>query len=266
MTLLVIGNAAVDRVLRVDALPRAGESVLASAATMRPGGKGFNQAASAGRSGAATRFLTVMGDDADGAFMMAAFAEERFTVETLSYRGPTDTSTILVGPGGDNIVVTTCGAADSFPADEAMAAAETLRSDSVLLMQGNLPGNLTADALSVARQRGARTVLNPSPARPGYERALEVADVLIVNQLEREALDRRRGQIILETLGAEGARLETDDGVIFRPARPVQTDDTTGAGDAFAGAFCAALVQGEDADSAAGHAMAAAASWLSRAV
>jgi ribokinase len=264
MALLVIGNAAVDRVLRVDALPRPGESVLAAPGATRPGGKGFNQAVAAARAGAETRFLTVLGTDADALFLEAALSSAGLSVEAIRRDGPTDASMILVAPDGENVIATTCAAADAMPAETAIAAAEALGPGDLLLMQGNLDGALTAQALAAARRRGARAALNPSPARPGYERAIAEADVLIVNELERERIAPGPTQLTLTTLGARGVRIESADGPAFAPAVAVEADDTTGAGDAFAGAFCAALALGCAAPEAAERAVAAAASWLGR--
>ena len=48
-TIHVVGSMMIDRVVRVRAVPRAGETVAAASAAVHPGGKGANQAAAAAR-------------------------------------------------------------------------------------------------------------------------------------------------------------------------------------------------------------------------
>ena len=59
----VVGSVNMDLSLRVDALPRPGETVLAASLTYAPGGKGGNQAVAAARAGARVQFVGAVGDD-----------------------------------------------------------------------------------------------------------------------------------------------------------------------------------------------------------
>ena len=62
---VVLGSANADLMLRVDRLPGAGETVLATGSSRLPGGKGANQAVAATRAGASTTLIAAIGDDAD---------------------------------------------------------------------------------------------------------------------------------------------------------------------------------------------------------
>lgn len=123
MRLLVIGNAALDRCCRVARLPRQGESVLAAPATAEPGGKGLNQAVMAARTGAAVTLLAMLGSDDAGARLCRHLRAEGLDgTFLLEHKGPSDESIVLVGPSGDNLIVSTHAAAN---APEAAALPDT---------------------------------------------------------------------------------------------------------------------------------------------
>ena len=75
-----------------------------------------------------------------------------------------------------------------------------------------------------AREAGARTLLDPAPAR--------------------ELPDELYPYINIITLGKQGAVLVEKDKTAYFPARQVTAVDTTGAGDCFSGALMAALADG----------------------
>ncbi|MGH2586066.1 MAG: PfkB family carbohydrate kinase, partial [Dehalococcoidia bacterium] len=93
---------------------------------------------------------------------------------------------------------------------------------------------------------------------------LAAADVLVANETEAAALTGqsvatveeavgvaarlrvRSEQTVVITLGESGAVLVNADGALHRPAYAVPVRDTTGAGDAFCGAFAVRLVETGD--------------------
>jgi ribokinase len=264
--LLVIGNAAVDRCYRVDRLPREGESVLAAAATVEPGGKGLNQAVMAARTGAEVTLLAMLGSDAAGAMLRRHLGAEGLNGPwLLEHPGPSDESIVLVGPSGDNLIVTTHAAAASLPPTAAGAAISTLAPGDGLLMQGNLDERMTIDCLAAARARGARTLFNSSPLRPGTATALADVDILVANATEAAALAGNVVPVSITTLGAAGARLTTAAGSRLVPAPAITAVDTTGAGDVLAGVLAGRLILGDALDTALGIAVRAASAKVGRA-
>lgn len=265
MTLLVAGNIAVDKFYAVDRLPAEGESVLAGEGAVEPGGKGFNQAAIAARCGASVRFMTVIGDDADAAMLGEALAQEGLDGPLALRRpGPSDRSLVLVDPAGRNMVITTAAAVAALPRAALLAAAGALGPGDGFLMQGNADPTLTAEALTLARARGARAILNPSPLRPGLDAAAAAADVLILNEGEAAATPSDAALRVV-TLGARGARLESGGRSVTVPAPPAAARDTTGAGDVLAGVFAARLLAGDAPAEALARAVRAASAKVSRA-
>jgi ribokinase len=100
--------------------------------------------------------------------------------------------------------------------------------------------------------------LNPAPAREDLpDELFRLSDVICPNESEtelltgmpageeaaRELLARGVGAVAL-TLGEDGCLLVDGDSVTEVPVEPVRAVDTTGAGDAFVGAFATFLAAG----------------------
>ena len=125
-----------------------------------------------------------------------------------------------------------------------------------------IPQRVTAAAFRAARELGAVTILNPAPAAALDEGLLDGADWLIPNETEFARLagiDRldpsddsalvsfARGirPRLVVTLGSRGAAVVSESGSVERvAAQAVKAVDTTGAGDAFVGAFAFGLAAG----------------------
>ena len=84
-------------------------------------------------------------------------------------------------------------------------------------------------------------VLNPAPVAEGVERLLALADVVVANEGEAEALGLRPDGDVVVTLGDDGVRVR---GQVL-PAYPATVRDH-GAGDAFVGGLAVALSEGAD--------------------
>ena len=94
----VIGNAVLDLSYEVPALPRSGETILASAPKIDIGGKGLNQAIVSHRAGSLVRLAAVIGNDAHGKLIEKQIMEDGMQVADLIIRdGPSDHSIIYVG-------------------------------------------------------------------------------------------------------------------------------------------------------------------------
>lgn len=266
MKLLVIGNATIDRFYRVDRLPLEGESVLARRQAGQPGGKGLNQAVMAARSGAATALLTMLGSDAAAEDLRAFLADEGLPERwLLRHDGESDESLVVIGPAGENLIVTTRSAVSALPRPAVVAALDALEPESLVLLQGNLDVALTTDALARAKALGHRTLLNPSPVQPGLAASLPSIDILIVNAQEAEAFAGLPVPVRITTLGAAGIRLEGPNGSQSIAAPEAKVVDTTGAGDVVAGVLAGRLALGEPLEQALMLAAAAASLKVGRA-
>ncbi|GAB6195965.1 ribokinase [Lysobacter xanthus] len=275
-TVVVVGSFNVDHVWTPDALPVPGETRSGGYAS-GPGGKGFNQAVAAARSGVATRFVCALGDDAGGTYARALAVADGIDLRDAVGDAPTGAAGIFVDGQGRNSIVVAPGANGLLDASHVAHAFAEGTAPSVVLAQLETPDAAATAAFEAGTAHGALAILNPAPAdaRPP-EALLGRVDVLTPNETEFAALVQARlgdaldpavvaaapeaslhalcrrllpcGTVIV-TLGAAGvfvshadARLRGDARPAYRlPACAVSPVDTTGAGDAFNGALAASI-------------------------
>jgi ribokinase len=249
-SLAVVGSANLDLVARVERLPRPGETVTDAELARVPGGKGANQAVAAAQLGAETSFYGCVGAD--------DFAEEALSglreagVELQLGRGDqTGIALIIVDSTGENQIVVVPGA---------NAELEPVRPGGNVLCQLEIP----VGVVSAAAESADFFCLNAAPAKPVPEELIELADLVVVNRYELEALPRRPRLVAL-TLGKEGAvLLDGGEEVARAEPPPVKAVDGTAAGDAFTACLVVSHLEGLNWDEALRRACAAGAIAASR--
>ena len=262
--IVVIGALVYDMVFAVPDWVQPNRAVHASSLTLSPGGKGLNQAAAASRLGAeAVRLVGCVGDDIFGAEMVAALRGAGVDTAHIEVHPAARTSiaAIIVREQLPGFI----GAPDAsrrVSQAQIHQALADLGPGDVLLVGFEVPQPLVAYALQLGRAAGATTVVNPAPFFTRQTFVIDylpLVDLLIPNMLEaqllmdsetddadqlaRGLLQQGVGRVVL-TLGEAGSILYAGDGKLAQPAYPVAAIDTTGASDAFAGAFCLGLAQG----------------------
>jgi ribokinase len=283
--LIVLGSANTDYTVLVDRHPLPGESLMGGELVIATGGKGANQALAAARAGAMPVFLGSVGDDGNGRAMLDALGSGGVDVSSVSVvdDAPTGIALITVSRDGENTIVVAAGANARVHAHEVEAGIRAVAgAGTVLLAQLEIPLPAVRTATETIDELGGRTVLNLSPSREVPDALLALCDPLIVNEAEAHdltgltistpdeasaaaatLLDRCRSVII--TLGGDGAVFAAPGASGHRPAPRVTVVDTTGAGDAFAGAVAAELADGGDLTAAVERGVAAGAAavqWL----
>jgi ribokinase len=258
VSILVVGNAVVDRIYRVPRLPSPGETLLAGMADRQFGGKGLNQAIAAARIGADVRLLAALGDDAEGDAISAFVADEPLGAELVRLPGRSDESLILVAEDGENVIVSTAARAQALPAAAIARSLAALRTGDLLLVQGNLTVATMRDLLREGGRRGLRRVANASPLTPRWADLLPEVDLLVVNAVEAEQLDISRAGAAVVTAGAGGATLIEGSRIVRIEAPRVAASDTTGAGDVLCGVLAAMHDRGMPLPEALGVAVRAA--------
>lgn len=264
MTIHVVGNVCVDTSFRLERLPQPGETLNALEVGEGPGGKGANQAAAAGRTGADVMLWAPVGRDAASVWIEGVIAAEIPALRLTRLDLACDRSVIMVDRSGENVIVTAAACADAFDPLAMSALRETWAPGDMLLMQGNLRPEVTTACLRAAREVRLFTVLNPSPL-PAEPLDLAAVSLIVVNRPEADALTGKAdpeqaaralvaagaGSAIV-TLGAEGALLLDAASAVRRlPAREVAAIDASGAGDCFAGTLAGLLAQGASLSTAA---------------
>jgi len=261
-----------------------GETLMASAFSISPGGKGSNAAVAAARQGARVALIARIGDDDFGRMGLDLWRAEGIATGHVE-QAPGERSgvaQILVYDDGDNSIAVHPGAGAGLGARHALAAQALLAGCRVVMASCEVPLEATADAFRLGRQGGALTLLNPAPARPLPQELLALVDVLTPNESELAALagpahgaseDAAARHLlaggtgaVLVTRGAAGCRLyRPGQAPVALAGRRMPVRDTIGAGDTFTGALAAALARGLALEGAMQWANAAAALSVTRA-
>lgn len=247
---VVIGSLNIDLVTQVERHPKPGETLTGSDLARVAGGKGANQAVSAAATGVPVAMVGHVGDDEGGRAYRERLERLGIDVElvVLDPDRPTGHALIVVSADGENSIVIAPGAnaSDLWP-DTLQRALDGLSSDDVVLLQQEIPHDVTVAAIRGAHGKGARVVINMAPFAALSDDIIALVDPVIVN--EHEALQLADAGLVpastVTTFGAQGVAWdgEQSPGVEVPGDRVV---DTTGAGDAFCGALCAALARGAD--------------------
>lgn len=279
--IVVVGSFNTDLTAYMERMPRPGETVHGHKFVVGPGGKGSNQAVAAARLGAQVTFVGRVGQDVFSEIALRTWKQEGINTDFVirDAENSTGVAPIFVDNSGENSIVVVLGANLAVSQVDVDAAAEIIAQADVVVTQLEINYDATGYALKVAKDRGARTILNPAPAGQVSRDVLALADFITPNETELEVLVGRPGapveeaarsllttdnQTVIVTLGAQGAQSIRKDGSTLVPAFKVDVVDTTGAGDAFNGGLAVALAEGQNLRDAIAFANATAALCVTR--
>lgn len=267
----VVGSNMVDLVTYTDRMPAAGETLAAPSFAMGPGGKGANQAVAAAKLGGDVLLVSRVGDDLFGGNTIKNFQDVGIDARhVLAVPGtPSGVAPIFVEPSGENRILIIKGANDHLLPADVDAAAEDLKTCSLILLQLEIPLETVYHTIAWAAREGIEVLLNPAPAVPELDVSRILAATFVVpNQTEltiltglpaetreqAEAAARtlvaRGVKTVIVTLGSDGALLVSDGPALHVPSIKVKPHDTSGAGDAFIGAFAQHYVASHDVPAA----------------
>ena len=264
MTVVVLGSINMDLTTYVPRLPAPGETLFGTSFITVPGGKGFNQAAAAGRLGAKTHFVGRVGDDAFGSGVLELVAAEPVDVSgvAIDKQHGTGLAVISVDAQAENAIIVISGANMAHDESEVARCAAVLQNAQVLMLQMESPLAASLAAAKAAREQGAIVVFDPAPAKPLPDEAYQLCQVMTPNELETEvlvgfrptnvdeakqaadALQARGLATAVIKLGGQGVYYQTAENNGFVPPFSVETIDTVAAGDAFNGGLAVALGEG----------------------
>ncbi len=277
--ILVIGSSNTDMIIRLDRIPRPGETILGGAFSTAAGGKGANQAVGAARAGGEITFIARVGRDMFGDQAVAGFVKDGINVEHIvrDDAAPSGVALIFVAKDGENSIAVASGANGALAPADINKARKLFEAANLLVMQLETPLATVQAAAELAAKAGVRVILNPAPARPLPATLLKRVSILTPNETEAELLTgikvtdiasaakaaaklHKLGvATIIITLGARGAFVSAATGQQLVPGFKVQAVDTTAAGDIFNGALAVALAEGKPLADAVRFANAAAA-------
>jgi sulfofructose kinase len=270
--IICVGHAALDRIYRIEAFPPEPTKVRALEHIESGGGMAANAAAAVARLGGKAELWSRIGDDNAGASIRAGLKAERVDVRYVqSFEGArSSTSAIIVDDNGDRLIV---GQRDAgMPSGTSWLPLERVKEADVVLGDLRwLEGLRTVFAR--ARKEGVPTVLDGDlGAREALGGLLKLTDYAIFSApalrefAPGDSDDERLGYVLSRgplhagvTLGEGGYRWREQQANGHVVAFDVSATDTTGAGDAFHGAFALMVAEGRPAAESARLAAAVAA-------
>ena len=261
---VVLGGINMDLVTYSDRFPGAGETIAGERFLTYAGGKGANQAVAAARMGARTAMVGRVGGDIFGLQLVDGLRSEGIDVSWVSVAQGESSgiASICIDRTGQNRIIQVLGANSACGGEQASAVASALLGAHTLMLQLEVPPEVSLSAAREARAAGKTVILDPGPVRAMPPALLRYCNIVTPNETEAEAIvdfpvnnrdtaaraaealmSRGVGAAVVK-LGAQGAFYASAEASGFQPAFSVRAVDTVAAGDAFNGSLAVCLAEG----------------------
>ena len=262
----VIGSYNTDLTVTSPHLPQNGESIIGTALEYNPGGKGSNQAVAAHKAGADVTLLAKLGHDSLANVGLNLYKSIGLDTCHLAYDDKNNTGTAIIevdGQSGENRIIVIPGSNMNITEDDIETVSESIKNADILLLQHEINPDAIRTAVKLAKEYGTKIVLNPAPYSDLVLDLIKDVDYITPNETEASFITgikvdgandapaaadkmlKMGAKNVIITLGSQGSYYKGEHGEIILPTRKVKRVDTTGAGDAYNGAFCCAVAEGK---------------------
>ena len=263
-SICIFGVFVADLCFIGSSIPEKGQTILGNNHIVGPGGKGSNQAIASGRLGGNVNFITKIGRDQNADMALSLYKEIGINTESIIQddNNLTGVAGIMINEKtGENAINVVPGAAGSLVNQDIDNNLKIIEKSEIFLTQLETPYKVTSYALKKAKETGSITIFNPAPASDIRKEDFKFIDYFTPNETEasyylKEKVESKteienaaksflkKGiKNIIITLGSKGVYFANSDESYFIEAFKLKNKvlDTTGAGDAFNGAFAYAL-------------------------
>ena len=281
---LVIGSLNMDMTVKVEELPKLGETIFGDDFYESCGGKGANQAVAISKLGMETEMIGMVGKDSQGEKLIQNLNKYGIKSENIIKSDDlTGRAIITVDKKGDNNIIVIPGSNFKITKEHIQAKQDVIASSDVVILQNEIPSETVEFSLLKAKELGKITIFNPAPARKLSGEVFKNTDYLILNETEMEeifeikfndeeytekiSIKKKEYGIknIILTLGDKGSILFSEDNNIKKyDVYKVKAVDTTAAGDSFIGAFTMKICEIGNPDEAIKYATAVSAIVVTR--
>lgn len=255
-SICVVGSSNMDLLSKVPRLPKLGETLIGHHFYIGFGGKGANQAVMAARLKAQVTMVTKLGNDIFGKETIKNYENNNINTKYVYFCDESSgVAPIFVDDEGNNFIVIVPGANWKLSPDEVAASSEVIEKSDSIVCQLEIPLESSFEAFKIAKIHNVITIFNPAPARLLPDDFYRIVDIIIPNEVEASLLSgieiktiddaksaaefflKKGAKYSIITLGKSGSLIF--DGNTYTHIKPlsVKAIDSTGAGDAFIGAF-----------------------------
>jgi ribokinase len=283
-TITVIGSSNVDMIMKMEKLPRLGETVTDAEFFQVYGGKGANTAVGAARAGGKVNFVNCVGDDIFSDPMVENFRKDGINTDFVFKENgiSSGTALVMIGGKGDNYLSVAPGANYRLTSAYIDKAVKVVKEADIILIQNEIPAETIKYIIDKAYSMGKKIMYNFAPAKPIFDIEWEKVSYLVVNETEAEFLSGQKVESdeeikaaaallagkgasnVIITLGERGSYVHSGDLKMLLPAFKVEATDTTAAGDIYCGSLAVALTEGKSLREAVSFAGAASAISVTR--
>jgi len=251
----VLGSLNNDLVIYVDKLPKPGETIFGKNFMTNVGGKGGNQAVAASMLEENVFMISAVGDDYYSENLVKQLNLKGVNTKYIkALKNQKSGTALIVSSLDDNQIIVDKGANDLVDYKDFFEN-EKINEQDILIVQYEIPIKIANEGLKIAKSKNMITILNPAPAVKLDDEIYQYVDYLILNQSESEIIfeiypeknqdfdkiieimKQKTIKNVLITLGSKGALLIENNNKFYQEAFKITPIDTTGAGDAFIGAF-----------------------------
>ena len=254
---LIVGSLNLDITVKVNNIPKLGETIIGEKYFESFGGKGANQAVAASKLGMEVSMIGKVGNDSIGEKLLNNLVENKVNASGIIVSDIESGKAIIqIDNQGNNNIVVIPGSNFSIITEEIEELSEIFETNNVLITQYETPIDVVEYSLKKAKKLGLITIVNPAPAKKVSKDLYKYIDFLILNETELEIIfdincddidfyekvkkitvEYDLNDVIL-TLGDKGSIHIDKKGKIDEfKAYKVKAIDTTAAGDTFIGAF-----------------------------
>ncbi len=272
--IVVVGSLMLDLVAAAPRVPDMGESVIGTSFYTAPGGKGANQAVQCARLGAGVTMAGCVGEDAFGAQVLETVSASGVDISHVKTTKEHTTGTtnihLEVRPTGvQNRILSVPGANFDLTVDDLDWLRDSIRDFDLMMLQLEVPMEVTKFAARCAHEAGIPVMLNPAPAAPLDAELLSCVTWLSPNETEaaaitghplrvtRDGVDASDLEEVVRILRGKGVdrvivTLGENGSVFCDGSRTIRSEcvpsdevrDPTAAGDSFVAAFCVGITAG----------------------
>lgn len=256
--ILGVGTINLDYIINCKELPNPKESIFCEKVTKMLGGKGANQIVAAGRLGAETMFISMVGEDDPNNEIL--FNDLRWAGVNTDYIGTapgisSGSAYVIVEESGQNAIIINVAANAAITREFIDKNIRCFDTADVAMTEFSVPMKTCEYAMKTAKERGCKTIVNPAPYAEISDEFYSYIDVITPNEIEAAdfcgfpVTDEKSAskasvffhgkgvKNVVITMGHLGAFVSDGTEQLMIPSYNVDAVDTSGAGDSFNGGF-----------------------------